>query len=139
MDSLRVVLDTNVLLRCVSRRSAYAIVLDKIYQQAFTLYLTNDILLEYEEKITEIFSASVAGKIIPGFAFLSNVKKTEIYFHLNLIAGDADDNKFVDCAFAANAHYLVSDDRHFSVLKQVSFRAINVISLHRFKDILLTT
>lgn len=138
MDSLRVVLDTNVLLRCVSRRSAYAIVLDKIYQQAFTLYLTNDILLEYEEKITEIFSASVAGTLIPGFAFLSNVKKMEIYFYLNLIAGDADDNKFVDCAFAANAHYLVSDDRHFSVLKQVSFPSINVISLDHFKEILLT-
>lgn len=138
MDSLRVVLDTNVLLRCVSRRSTYALVLDKIYQQAFTLYLTNDILLEYEEKITEIFSVSIAEKLIPGFAFLSNVKKTEIYFYLNLITEDADDNKFVDCAFAANAHYLVSDDRHFSVLKKVSFPTINVISLDRFKDILLS-
>ena len=32
-----------------------------------------------------------------------------------------DDNKFVDCAFAANATYIVSDDKHYDVLKEVDF------------------
>jgi uncharacterized protein len=139
MDSLRVVLDTNALLRCISRKSAYAIVLDKIYQQAFELYVTSDILLEYEEKIAAYFSPSTSEKIIAGLSFLSNVKRTEVYFFLNIITEDADDNKFVDCAFAANAHYMVTDDRHFNVLKNVSFPSINVITLDAFKSLLLST
>ena len=38
------------------------------------------------------------------------------YYHFNLITADPDDNKFVDCAIAANAHYIVSNDKHFNVL-----------------------
>ena len=135
---MRVVLDTNALLRCISRRSAYAIVLEKIYQQAFELYVTNEILLEYEEKIADIFSASLAEKLLSGLSLLSNVKKVEIHFHLNMIPEDADDNKFVDCAFAANAHYLVTDDKHFNALKAVPFPSINVMTLDEFKELLLS-
>ena len=61
---LRVVLDTNVLLRTISRRSAYAVILDKVYENAFDIYITNDILLEYEEKISDIFSNETDGLII---------------------------------------------------------------------------
>ena len=50
MPFYRIVLDTNALLRSISRRSEYAIVLDMLYQKAFELYLSNDILLEYEGK-----------------------------------------------------------------------------------------
>ena len=44
----KVVLDTNALLRCISRKSAYAIVLKKLYEGSFELIVTSDILLEYE-------------------------------------------------------------------------------------------
>ena len=50
MPPLKIVLDTNALLRSVSRRSEYAIILDKLYENAYELYLSGDILLEYEEK-----------------------------------------------------------------------------------------
>ncbi len=39
MPPFKIVIDTNVLLRSISRRSAYAIILDKLYENAFlTLY-----------------------------------------------------------------------------------------------------
>ena len=134
----RIVLDTNAVLRSLSRRSEYAIVLDKLNQKAFELYISNDILLEYEEKITEIFSKETAELLIGAFTLLDNVKKSEVHFHLNLISVDPDDNKFSDCAFAANVHYLVSDDKHFNVLKSISFPDIHVITLEQFKEILVT-
>ena len=56
MPALKVVLDTNALLRSVSRRSSFAIVLDKLHEGDYELWLSNDIVLEYEEKITDIFS-----------------------------------------------------------------------------------
>jgi putative PIN family toxin of toxin-antitoxin system len=138
MSSFRIVLDTNVLLRSISRRSEYAIVLDMLYKEVFELYLSNEILLEYEEKITEIFSSETAELLIGAFTLLDNVKKSEVHFHLNLITVDPDDNKFSDCAFSANAHYLVTNDKHFNILKSISFPRIHVVTLEQFKQILLT-
>lgn len=60
MPILKLVLDTNAILRVIPRKSAFAIVLDKLYNGEFELYVTNDILLEYEEKITDIYSKDTA-------------------------------------------------------------------------------
>lgn len=136
MPQLKIVLDTNVLLRSISRRSVYAIIMDKLYENAFELYITNDILLEYEEKISDIFSKETAELIIGAFSILPNVRKIDTYFRLNLITADADDNKFSDCAFAGNVHFLITDDKHFNVLKSISFPAINVISPEEFNELL---
>lgn len=138
MPPLKIVLDTNVLLRSISRRSAFAIILDKLYENVYELYISNDIQLEYEEKITDIFSKETAELIIGALSLLDNVKKIDVHFHLNLIAADVDDNKFSDCAFSGNVHYLVTDDKHFNTLKTVPFPAINVISIEDFKELLST-
>jgi uncharacterized protein len=136
MTSLKVVLDTNALLRSISRRSPFSVILDKLYDGDFELLVTNDILLEYEEKITDIFSKETAGLIIGALSLLPNVKKTEIHYYLNLIDNDKDDNKFSDCAFAGNVHYLVTNDKHFNVLKSIPFPSINIITLEAFRDLL---
>ncbi len=138
MPPLKIVLDTNAILKSISRRSAYAVVMDKLYENAFEVYITNDISLEYEEKITEIFSGETAELIIGAFSLLPNVKKVDVHFHLNLIVADPDDNKFSDCAFAGNVHFLVTDDKHFTILKSISFPSINVITLDQFKELLIT-
>lgn len=139
MSPLKVVLDTNCLLRSISRRSSYAIILDRLYEDSYELYITNDILLEYEEKISDIFSKETAELIIGAISLLRNVKKIDIHFHLNLITVDPDDNKFVDCAFAGNVHFLVTDDKHYNILKSISFPCINVISLDEFKALIETS
>lgn len=136
MASLKVVLDTNALLRSISRRSAFSIILDKLYDGEFELWVTNDILLEYEEKISDIFSNETAELIIGALSLLPNVRKAEVHYHLYLIDIDKDDNKFSDCAFAGNVHYLVTNDKHFNVLKSIPFPSINVITLDAFKDLL---
>lgn len=136
MPPLKIVLDTNVLLRSVSRRSAFSIILDMLYENAYELYISNEIQLEYEEKITDIFSKETAELLIGAFSLLTNVKKIDVHFNLNLIAKDADDNKFADCAFAGNVHFLITDDKHFNVLKSIPFPVINVMSLEDFKKLL---
>ncbi len=45
----------------------------------------------------------------------------------------ADDNKFVDCAIAANAHFIVTEDKHFKILSEIPFPKVNVISAKDFK------
>ena len=61
-----------------------------------------------------------------------NVEFIDPQFKLGLITNDTDDNKFVDCAFAANATFIVSQDHHFDVLKAIDFPKIDVIKLQSF-------
>ena len=137
MAQLKVVLDTNGLLRSISRRSSFAIVLEKLYEGDYELWVSNDILYEYEEKITDIFSRETAELILGALALLPNVKKTDIHYNLFLISADDDDNKFSDCAFAGNVHYLVTNDKHFNILSTIPFPSINVITLEKFAELLL--
>jgi len=57
------------------------------------------------------------------------------YFNLNIITADPDDNKFVDCAFASNADYLVTNDSDFNILKRINFPTIRVINMDAFKEV----
>lgn len=45
---------------------------------------------------------------------------------------DPDDNKFVDCAIAENATFIVSNDSHFSVLREIDFPKLILKSLQEF-------
>ncbi len=58
------------------------------------------------------------------------------YFRLQLIEADHDDDKFVDCAFAANATYIVSDDKHYDVLKEIDFPKLLILKLKEFLGLL---
>ena len=49
-----------------------------------------------------------------------------------------NDNKFVDCAFAANAEYLVSDDKHFKILQRTPFPQLNLVRMAEFLNIIAT-
>jgi uncharacterized protein len=133
---MKVVLDTNVVLRPISSKSVFAILLDELYLQTYSLVVSTEILFEYEEKIIHFFGKSIAKDFLDFLIMLPNVEKLDAFFQLNIIQIDPDDNKFVDCAFAGNAHYMVTDDKHFNILKQIDFPKIPVITAEEFKRIL---
>jgi predicted nucleic acid-binding protein len=51
------------------------------------------------------------------------------YYHFKLIVADPDDDKFVDCAVAGNAKYIVTEDSHYDVLIGLDFPRVDVIKL----------
>ena len=59
----------------------------------------------------------------------------EPYILWNLINNDPDDNKFVDCAINAGADYIVTQDKHFNILKNIDFPPTNVIGIDDFLEI----
>ena len=132
MPNKKVVLDTNCLLASISRRSSAYPVWKGFQEGRYTLCVTTEILEEYEEVITRKASAEVAANVIRMIADSKYVEFIDTYFHWHLIATDPDDNKFVDCAFAAGADYLVSEDNHFDVLRNTSFPQLNLVTLDEF-------
>ena len=133
---MNVVLDTNVFLVILPENSIYHPVYDALYQGKYNLILSHQILLEYEEQFSLRYKTPITTKIIEGLVNNNNFIFCDPRFSFNLIYHDPDDNKFVDCAVAANADYIVTNDRHFDVLKLVDFPSINCITLQEFQKIL---
>jgi len=133
---MRVVLDTNVLLVSIPKRSPYRLIFDSLLNKQFHLIISNDILSEYMEIIGKKSNETVATNIIEMLLTLQNVQKQEIFFKWNLIDADKDDNKFVDCAISGGADYLVSNDKHFNCLKIVAFPKLSVLSVDEFMGLL---
>ena len=135
-DNNRFVLDTNCLLACLSSKSENFCVWRDFQAGRFTLCVSNEILEEYQEIIEQKTSAVVAKNVIDLLLKSKNVDYITPHFKFGLITADHDDDKFVDCAFAANATYIVSDDSHFDVLKEVDFPRLLVLILKEFLGLL---
>jgi len=76
--------------------------------------------------------AEVAENTLKAIMNLVNIERVDLYYRWNLIR-DADDNKFVDCAIATNAKFIVSHDKHFNILSSIGFPIVKVISAEEFQ------
>lgn len=129
---MRIVLDTNSLIQCVGRHSIFRAVGLSILQGHNTLCVSNEILFEYEEILKRFFNPELAETVINAFMESGHVELINPTFRFNLIAADPDDNKFVDCAIQANARYIVTNDTHYDVLRQIDFPKVGIIKLMDF-------
>lgn len=128
----RVVLDSNALIQIMGARSKYNVLWRMFMEQRFVLCISNDVLMEYEEMLKQKSSTVATDLFLKMIAIAPNVEYREPFYQYGLIEEDPDDNKFVDCALASNATYIVSDDNHFNVLSQIPFPKIDVIMLETF-------
>ena len=66
---MNIVLDTNCLLMSLSRRSAYYPVWRDFVDGKYTLCVTNEILAEYEEILTQKVGPEIASNVITALRF----------------------------------------------------------------------
>ena len=101
---MNIVLDTNSLIMSIAPRSPY--------RKVWNAFLRGDV-----------------------YAILTrpNIIRKDPHYTFALIESDKDDNKFVDCAIAANAKCIVTEDKHFKVLENVPFPKVEVIGIEDFK------
>ena len=130
MDSI--VIDTNCLIMSISSRSGYNKIWQSFLAGDFMLCISNEILEEYAEVIARNISVNVARYIVYTIMERDNVRQIIPSYKWNLITADPDDNKFVDCAIAANARFIVTEDHHFNVLKEISFPSVPVLNIDEF-------
>ncbi|NOX47487.1 MAG: putative toxin-antitoxin system toxin component, PIN family [Chlorobi bacterium] len=127
----RVVVDTNVLLVSISNKSSLHWVFRRLVDRNYELIVTTDILAEYEEVIGRHMGHKVAEAVMAVLENLPNVMFVTSYFKFNLL-NDPDDNKFVDCAIAGNANYIVTHDEDFNLLSEIDFPKVKVLKTHQF-------
>jgi len=108
---MKIILDTNCLLVVLPQNSPYRCLWDAFRRKEFILCYSTEILQEYEELLFRFCSFDTA--------FLT----MEI--------------KFVDCALNAGADFIVTNDKHFSILKEIEFPKINVVSIDIFKETII--
>ncbi len=135
---MKVVLDTNALLVILPGKSKFHNVFQALRQKRFSICFTTEILLEYEEVFSSRYSIS---NLVEIFAELVDTKKSKFIttsFRFNLIQTDPDDNKFVDCAIASDADYIITNDRHFNILSTIPFPKVETLTLQEFQKILFT-
>lgn len=129
---MRAVLDTNILLPSIRRRSRLRGLFDALLDGRYTLIASTPILFEYEEVVGQRTTPEVAQNVLSALLALPNVERVDPRFHWRLILADPDDDKFVDAYIAAGADALVTHDAHFDVLSNIDFPPVTVLSAEAF-------
>lgn len=128
---MKAVLDTNIIISAhVDVKSSSATILALVLDGTMELLISQDILKEYERVIKRTkfgFSSKRAKRLISKIKRNSAIIKPQI--KINKINDDAD-NRFLECAFAGGADFLVTgNNKHFCF---ESFRGIKIISPDEF-------
>ena len=92
----------------------------------FTWALSTEILLEYEELIAREMGAAAVERLMQFIGFVdqtrSVIRRVSPSFRFHLITGDADDDKFADCAIAAEADFIITADSDFNVMRGSGYK-----------------
>ena len=116
----------------ISARNEYYQVWQDFLDGKYVLCITNEIIEEYSEVIARNISPLLSEFVISTIINRKNVVMKSPSYAFHLIKADEVDNKFVDCAIIANAKYIVSNDRHFDVLREIPFPTVDVIKINQF-------
>jgi putative PIN family toxin of toxin-antitoxin system len=133
---MKIVLDTNCLLPAIFDNSPYIWLWKAFEENKFLLCCSTEMLEEYEELLASFYSVEISESVINTITNADNFMPVVPHFKWNLIAADPEDNKFADCALNAGADYIVTNDKHFNILKEMDFPYVKVVDIETFKQIL---
>lgn len=135
---MRIVLDTNCLKPIVIPGSFCWNVWTAFISGDYVLCVSNEIIMEYREILSRLYTPEFAEMVLNVITNAENVEYVEPSYRFNLIQQDIEDNKFVDCAICGNATYIVTNDHHFDILKQIDFPKVDVRTLREFMELLFS-
>lgn len=121
-----VVIDTNVALTMFKFAHRNRPIFDAWSAGRLHWAVSTEILLEYEEVIARMAHPAYVTLVFRSMdavdAVTRNIRRITPAFRCHLITADADDNKFADCAIAANADFIITEDHHFDVLRGSGYK-----------------
>ena len=132
---MKVVIDTNVLVATINRNNFEFFIYEAFVQEQFEWVVSTEILIEYEEILTQMYSEKIAKYVLNILETSPAVVMAEPYYKWGIISDDPDDNKFSDLALNVNAYCLVSKDKHFKIFKKLTslnLEWLNPMSLRKY-------
>ncbi len=135
---MKIVLDTNILLQSLPVNGKMRPIWNAFLNENIELIISNSIMLEYEEVLANKTSSSIASNVVALISKAVNAYLVEIWYKWNAITIDPDDNKFFDAAVSGQADYIVTNDKHFNVIKSIDFPKIEIIKADDFLKLLDT-
>jgi len=132
---LHLVIDTNIIVAIIGKHSPFRWIFDKILKGDFILCVSNEIVYEYIEIMEQKNGKAVASNFNDFLNFHPHVKNFEVFYKFNLISQDPSDNKFVDCKIVSNSICIISNDKHFQILKEIKFPKVAILTLQEFTQL----
>jgi putative PIN family toxin of toxin-antitoxin system len=117
-----------------SKISATRWLFDSLKTGDFQFGISTEILEEYEEVMGQFYSPSLATNVVELLPNLGNSIWVTPYYKWNQIK-DQDDNKFVDCAIACQADYIITHDKHFNVLSEIPFPKVQTLKMAELRKL----
>jgi uncharacterized protein len=109
---VRVVFDTNVLIAAFLTEGVCSKLLVRARRREFELYLSEDIILEFERNLRKKFSFSPSEiKDARGVLLEASVKIVPKVSSVVPVCRDPEDDKILACAKETDADYLVTGDQ----------------------------
>ena len=120
-----VCIDTNTLLQSRVPTHRYFPILDAIVAGRLAWAVSNRVLTEYAEILTRMSGPAAwtkVSRLIDLIDRSGNLVSISPHFQFRIIGDDTDDNAFTDCAIAAHADYVITEDRHFAPLANAGYK-----------------
>ena len=130
---MKVVIDTNVFVSALfSAHGTPRRIIDLWKTSEITLCITKEILEEYIDVLRrfDFIEKHELKRLLDLFKKRMNLIFIAFTSSLSVIKDDPGDNKFIECAVAAKAQYIISGDKHLKALKV--YRNIKIVSPSEF-------
>ena len=125
----KVVMDTNIFVSGLLDSNSYSHCLIELFLEGkFTLLVTRPILSELREILTRRPLARLANRKVGDFLSVLEKRAKRVFpqERLRVVKDDPEDDKFLECALAGRADFIVSGDRHLLDLKK--FKGIEILN-----------
>lgn len=137
---MKIVIDTNIFINATfAKTGASAKILELIDKGKLKLLVSEDILAEYKYQLGFPYIAKRHEQSAKNIAktidrIISKAKIVKVEYRVRLVHADPSDNKFLECAYAAGAEFIVSSDNHLLSLK--SWQDIQIVTPGEFLKLL---
>ncbi len=132
---MRVVLDTNIFISSFFGGKPKQII--DLWKNGKILFCLSDSILDEYIRVLQRLSLQnepemeeLLGLFAKGIHILFTKKTPD----LNLVAEDPDDNKFIECAIALEARYIVSGDK--ALLSYGDYMSVRILTAHDYLEII---
>lgn len=129
---MKLVIDTNIFFAGLYYESYYTPIVYHLYHKRANVLISNSILLEYEEVLHRRYPPSALTDFFEFIHHSENVIFVNPAYRFRLPVVDKSDQKFVDCAICGGADFLITNDKHFNILKDVQFPKLQIIKAEIF-------